>query len=31
LLAGSGVDVESVGRHSLKGFDGDREVFRVVG
>jgi class 3 adenylate cyclase len=30
LLAGSGVEVDSVGRHALKGFDGDREVFRVV-
>jgi hypothetical protein len=28
-LAGSGIEVESVGRHALKGFDGDREVFRV--
>jgi len=31
LLAGSGIAVESVGRHVLKGLDGDREVFRVLG
>lgn len=30
LLAGSGISVESVGHHVLKGLDGEREVFRVV-
>lgn len=30
LLAGTGIALESVGRHALKGLDGDREVFRVV-
>lgn len=30
LLAGSGITVEAVGRHELKGLDGPREIFRVV-
>ncbi len=31
LLAGSGVRLESRGLHALKGLEGEREVFRVVG
>ena len=30
LLAGSGISVESVGSHELKGLDKPREVFKVV-
>ncbi len=30
LLDGSGIALESAGRHVLKGFEGEREVFRVV-
>jgi class 3 adenylate cyclase len=30
LLAGSGISVESVGNHELKGLDKPREVFKVV-
>ena len=30
LLAGSGISVETTGRHELKGFDEPREIFRVV-
>ena len=29
LLAGSGIAIESVGRHPLKGIEGDREVFLI--
>ena len=31
LLAGSNVRVESRGKHTLKGLEGEREVFRVLG
>lgn len=31
LLAGSTVRLESRGHHALKGFEGEREVFRVLG
>ena len=31
LLAGSSVRLESRGSHALKGLEGEREVFRVVG
>ena len=31
LLAGSNVRLESRGNHALKGLDGEREVFRVLG
>lgn len=30
LLDGSGIVLESAGRHTLKGFEGDREIFRVA-
>jgi class 3 adenylate cyclase len=30
LLAGSGISVETTGRHDLKGFDEPREIFRVL-
>jgi class 3 adenylate cyclase/mannose-6-phosphate isomerase-like protein (cupin superfamily) len=30
LLDGTGIGLESAGRHALKGFEGEREVFRVV-
>jgi len=30
LLAGSTIQLESMGKHALKGLDGEREVFRVV-
>jgi len=30
LLAGSNVRLESRGRHTLKGLEGEREVFRVL-
>ena len=30
LLAGSGISLESAGRHELKGLDGEREIFRVL-
>jgi class 3 adenylate cyclase len=30
LLAGSGISVESVGSHELRGLDGSREIFRVT-
>jgi len=30
LLAGSGIPVETTGRHALKGFDEPREIFRVL-
>jgi len=30
LLAGSSVRLESRGHHALKGFEGEREVFRVL-
>jgi class 3 adenylate cyclase len=30
LLAGSGVRLESLGSHALKGLDGERELFRVL-
>ncbi len=30
LLAGSGIQLESVGHHALKGLDGEREVFRIT-
>jgi len=31
LLAGSGLRFESRGRQELKGIDGEREVFALVG
>jgi len=31
LLAGANVRLESRGHHALKGFEGEREVFRVLG
>lgn len=31
LLSGSGIALETVGLHALKGFEGDREIFRVAG
>ena len=31
LLAGSSIQVESRGHHALKGLEGEREVFRVLG
>ncbi len=31
LLAGSSISLESRGHHSLKGLEGEREVFRVTG
>jgi class 3 adenylate cyclase len=31
LLAGSNIRLESRGHHALKGLEGEREVFRVVG
>jgi class 3 adenylate cyclase len=29
LLAGSGISVETAGRHELKGLEGEREIFRI--
>lgn len=31
LLAGSSIGLESRGRHALKGLEGDRELYRVLG
>jgi class 3 adenylate cyclase len=31
LLPGSGLRFESRGRHTLKGIDGEREVFALIG
>jgi class 3 adenylate cyclase len=31
LLSGSGLELESIGRHELKGVPGDREIFRLTG